>query len=127
MLGNARLRRLLIESVGKTLTPGLLIGTLMYIPLLNKMRDNIVGMGLSEERLYAAMNRFRNVGERSAGTRRLPTYQVLKWHSSMVVNRAHPYHLLADRMVWLSARFPQRLLGPIPTWFNELTYEPVAS
>jgi hypothetical protein len=126
MLGNARLRRLVIESVGKTLTPGLIIGALMYIPLLNRMRNNIVDMGLSEQRLYAAMNRFKNVGERSAGTRRVPTYQILKWHSNMVIDRAHPYHLLADRMVWLSERYPRRLLRPIPTWFHELTYEPVA-
>ncbi|MCW2497428.1 hypothetical protein [Jatrophihabitans sp.] len=126
MLGNARLRRLLIESVGKTLTPGLLIGALMYIPLLNRMRNNIVGMGLQEERLYAAMHRFKNVGERSSGTRRVPTYQVLKWHADMVVNRRHPYHLLANSMVWASDRVPARIFGPIPTWFKELTSEPVA-
>jgi hypothetical protein len=126
MLGNARLRKLLIESVGKTLTPGLIIGALMYIPLLNRMRNNIVDMGLKEERLYAAMNRFKNVGERSAGTRRVPTYQVLKWHADMVVNRRHPYHLLANSMVWLSDRVPAGTFGPVPTWFKELTYEPVA-
>jgi hypothetical protein len=126
MLGNARLRRLLIESVGKTLTPGLLIGAVMYIPLLNRMRNNIVDMGLQEERLYSAMNRFKNVGERSAGTRRVPTYQVLKWHANMVVNRRHPYHLLANSMVWVSDRVPVKVFGPIPTWFKELTFEPVA-
>jgi rubrerythrin len=126
MLGNARLRKLLIDSVGKTLTPGLLIGALMYIPLLNRMRNNIVDMGLKEERLYSAMNRFKNVGERSAGTRRVPTYQLLKWHANMVVNRRHPYHLLANSMVWFSDRVPVKVFGPIPTWFMELTYEPVA-
>ena len=126
MLGNARLRKLLIESVGKTLTPGLLIGALMYVPLLNRMRNNIVEMGLSEERLYTAMNRFKGVGERSAGTRRLPTYQILKWHADMVVNRKHPYHLLANSMVWMSDRVPAKVFGAVPTWFKELTYEPVA-
>jgi len=126
MLGNARLRKLLIESVGKTLTPGLIIGALMYIPLLNRMRNNIVEMGLSEQRLYAAMNRFKGVGERSVGTRRLPTYQVLKWHSDMVVNRRHPYHLLANSMVWVSDRVPAKIFGEVPSWFKELTYEPVA-
>jgi hypothetical protein len=126
MLGNARVRKLLIESVGKTLTPGLIIGALMYIPLLNRMRNNIVGMGLSEDRLYSAMKRFKNVGERSEGTRRLPTYQLLKWHADMVVNRKHPYHLLANSMVWASDRVPGRIFGEVPTWFKELTYEPVA-
>ncbi|MDT4926584.1 MAG: hypothetical protein QOG01_4297 [Pseudonocardiales bacterium] len=126
LLGHAQVRKLLIDFVGRTATPGLIIGALMYVPLLNRMRDSIVGMGLQEERLYAAMSRFRKLGDRSRAAQRLPTYQVLKWHASMVVDRSHPYHLLADRMVWLSARYPRRLLRPVPTWFRELTYEPAA-
>jgi hypothetical protein len=126
LLGHANLRKLFIDFVGKTATPGLIIGAVMYIPLLNRMRNNIVGMGLQEERLYAAMNRFKKLGDRTRAAKRLPTYQVLKWHSDMVVDRSHPYHLLADRMVWLSERYPRRLLRPIPSWFKELTYEPAA-
>lgn len=126
MLGNARLRRLLITSLGNAVRPAILIGALMYIPLLNRMRDNIVAMGLDEERLYAAMARFKNVGERSANTRRLPTYQVLKAHAAMVIDRGHPYHLLADFMVRATARYPRRLLRPTPAWAKELTHEPVA-
>ena len=126
MLGHARTRKLAIEFVGNVATPGLIIGALMYIPLLNKMRDNIVGMGLSEERLYLAIDRFRKLGDRSRASRRLPTYQVLKWHGAMVVDRRHPYHLLADRMVWLTDHYPRRLLRPVPSWFKELTYEPAA-
>ena len=99
----------------------------MYIPLLNKMRDNIVGMGLQEERLYTAMKRFRNLGERSATSRRVPTYQLLKYHAAMVVDRDHPYHLLADRMVWLTDRYPRLLLSPVPTWFREITFRPVSN
>jgi hypothetical protein len=127
MLGNARLRRLLIDAVGNVASPGLIIGALMYIPLLNKMRDNIVAMGLQEDRLYAAMNRFRRLGDRTGTAHRLPTYQILRWHAAMVTDRSHPYHLLADRMVRLTDRYPRRLLRPVPSWFRELTYEPVAS
>jgi hypothetical protein len=29
-------------------------------------------------------------------------------------------------MVWLSSLYPRPLLRPIPTWFRELTYEPVS-
>jgi hypothetical protein len=126
MLGNARARKLFIDTVGTMASPQLIIGALMYIPLLNRMRNNIGEMGLDEQRLYNAMARFKNVGERSANIRRLPLYQTLKWHAGMVVNRRHPYHLLADSMVTLSAHYPKRLLRPIPTWFKELTYEPAA-
>ena len=126
MIGHARARKLAVEFVGSVASPGLIIGALMYVPLLNRMRNNIVGMGLQPERLYQAMNRFTTLGERGRWTKRVPLYQVLKVHSAMVVNPNHPYHLLADRMVWLSERYPRALLKPIPTWFRELTYEPAA-
>ena len=41
-----------IEFVGNVATPGLIIGAMMYVPLLNRMRNKIVGMGLEPERLY---------------------------------------------------------------------------
>ncbi|MWK38408.1 ferritin-like domain-containing protein [Actinomadura sp. J1-007] len=125
MLGHAPLRRLLIRSAGTALRPSVLLGALMYIPLLNRMRDNIVAMGLDEKRLYQAINRFTGNGERGMGTR-LPTYQILKHHARMVVDRGHPYHHFADFMVRASERYPRRLLHPTPSWAKELTSEPVA-
>jgi len=125
-LGHAKVRRMVIDSVGSTLSPRVLIGLLVYIPLLSRMRDNITAMGLDEQRLYTAMKRFAKNGDRTAAVR-LPIYQFLKIHADMVVDRAHPYHrLVGDPMVWLSARYPRRLLKPIPSWFKELTHEPVA-
>ncbi len=126
LLGNAKWRKIIIDLVGGWANPSLIIGALRYVPLLNKMRDNIVEMGVDEERLYTAMKRFRAVGERSADARRLPMYQIVKYHGSMVINRKHPYHLFADALVKVSARYPQKLLNSTPTWSQELTYEPVA-
>ena len=126
LIGHAPARRLLIQTVGSAASPGVLLGALMYIPLLNKMRDNIVAMGLKEERLYAAMRRFTSVGERGEGTRRVITYQVLKRHAAMVIDRGHPYHRLADFMVRASDHYPRRLLRRTPAWAKELTHEPVA-
>jgi hypothetical protein len=125
MLGNAQLRRLLIETVGNVVRPSTLIGLLMYIPLLNKIRDEIVAMGLEEQRLYEAMKRFTTVGERSAATRKLLSYQLLKRHARWVVNRRHPYHLFADTMVTLTSWYPRILLRPQPSWSKELTYDSV--
>ena len=126
MIGNATARRLAIQFVGNVASPGVILGMLMYAPLLNRMRNNIVEMGLEPERLYDAMKRFRKMGERAEFTRRVPTYQLLKFHSRLVVNPNNPYHYLANSMVWLSDRYPNSLLSPIPTWFKELTYEPAA-
>ena len=108
MIGNSTARRLAIQFVGNVATPGVIIGALMYAPLLNRMRNNIVGMGLEPERLYTAMKRFRQLGERAEYTRRVPTYQILKLHARMVVNPDNPYHLLANSMVKLSDYYPER-------------------
>lgn len=126
MLGNAPLRRVVINSAGSVLSPKVLLGILMYIPLLNRVRDNIVGMGLPEKNLYRAMQRYASNGDRSAGTRRLPLYQVFKRHAAIVPDRTHPYHHVADLMVRASDRIPTRLLGRTPTWTKELTHEPVS-
>lgn len=99
---------------------------MMYIPLLNRAIDEIIAMGLEPDRLYQAMLRFKHLGERGENTWRVPAYQVLKRHAGVVVNPNHPYHLLANSMVWLSERYPRKLLKPIPSWFKELTHEPAA-
>ncbi|MFE7798848.1 ferritin-like domain-containing protein [Nocardia sp. NPDC057440] len=126
LLGHATLRKLLVDLVGGWAKPSLLIGVLSYVPLLNKMRDNIVEMGVDEEKLYAALKRYANVGERSEFARRLPMYQLVKMHGGWVINRDHPYHLVADALVKITARVPKRLLRSQPTWSKELTYEPAA-
>ena len=126
MIGHATARRLVIEFVGTVATPGLIIGALMYVPLLNRVRNEMAGMGMEPERLYNAVKRFKQLGERGERTRRVPAYQVLKRHAAMVVNPHHPYHLLANSMVWLSDRYPKPLLRPVPSWFKELTYRPAA-
>ncbi|MDZ4266341.1 MAG: ferritin-like domain-containing protein [Mycobacterium sp.] len=126
MIGQRTARTLAIEFVGTVASPSLIIGALMYIPLLNRALDEIVAMGLEPERLYQAMLRFKHLGERGENTWRVPAFQVLKRHASIVVNPRHPYHLLANSMVWMSERYPRRLLSPIPSWFTELTHEPAA-
>ncbi|MBB5911929.1 rubrerythrin [Nocardia transvalensis] len=126
LLGHANARKLLIDLVGGWVKPTFLVGVLSYVPLLNKMRDNIVEMGVDEEKLYAAMRRFKAVGERTPIANRVPMYRIVKMHSGWVINRRHPYHLFADAMVKVTARIPDRFLGPQPTWSKELTYEPVA-
>jgi hypothetical protein len=126
MIGHATARRLAIQFVGTVATPSLIIGALMYVPLLNRVRNEVVDMGLEPEKLYTAVKRFATLGERGEFTWRVPAYQLLKRHAAMVTNPRHPYHLLANSMVWLSDRYPRALLRPIPSWFKELTHEPAA-
>lgn len=97
-----------------------LLGLLVYVPLLSRMRDNLVEMGLDEERLYRAIHRFDAIGSRSPHTARSAAYRAIRAHGRMVVDRDHPYHYLADAMVALTARIPPRLLGPLPPWARAL-------
>lgn len=127
LIGQASMRKLLIETVGALASPALIIGALMYVPLLSRMRRSMGEMGLDEARLDVAVSRFKRVGERSEFIRRVPIYQVIKTQAEMAVDQSHPYHrFVADPLVWASAKYPRRLLKPIPSWFRELTYKPVA-
>jgi hypothetical protein len=126
MIGHATARRLAIQFAGTVATPSLIIGALMYVPLLNRVRNEIVAMGMEPERLYSAMKRFKQLGERGEHIWRVPTYQVLKRHAAVVANPRHPYHLLANSMVWLSDRYPRPLLRPVPSWVKEVTHQPAA-
>jgi hypothetical protein len=128
LIGSGPRHRLLIETVGN-LKPQVIIGLIIVlVPLVNKMRDNIVAMGLSEKKLFNAVKRFGTIGSRGANTWRVPAYQVLKALAKMVVNRKHPYHrYLADPLVRLTNRIPAKWLGKPQAWTEEVTHEPVAS
>jgi hypothetical protein len=126
IIGNATARRLAIELVGRFASPGLILGMLMYVPLLSRVRNEMAGMGMEPERLFNAVNRFKQLGERGERTPRVPTYKLLNRHATWVVNPRHPYQLLANSMVWLSDFYPKPLLRPMPSWSRELTHEPAA-
>lgn len=127
MIGHGKARKLAVDFVGNVASPQLILGFVMWLPLLNRMRNNIVEMGMDPQRFYAAMNRFQTLAERGdASAKRMPLYQVIKWHAGMVMNSEHPYHLIANPMVRLSDRVPRRLLPKVPTWSKELTYEPAS-
>ena len=71
------------------------------------------------------MGRFQKLAERGdASAKRVPLYQVIKWHAGMVVDPDHRYHRIANPMVWLSDRVPRRLLPQVPIWSKGLTHEP---
>jgi hypothetical protein len=128
LIGAGPLHKLLIESVA-LLQPQVVIGLIVvFTPLINKMRDNIVAMGLPEQKLYNAVKRFATIGSRGDHTSRIPAYHVLKAQAAMVIDRSSPYHrLLADPMVRLTSLIPARALGKPQSWVDELTHEPVAS
>jgi len=128
LIGAGPLHKLAIESLA-LLQPQVVLGLIVvFTPLINKMRDNIVAMGLPEQKLYNAVKRFATIGSRGDFTARIPAYHVLKAQAAMVVDRTSPYHrLFADPMVKLTSFIPARVLGKPQSWVEELTHDPVAS
>jgi hypothetical protein len=128
MVGAGRIRRVMIESAATLVRPSVIFGLLLSLPLLSRMRQNVVRMGLSEKRLLDAIGRFSTVGDRSANIRRNPLYRAVRFYGGLVMDSSHPYHrLIGNKLLWLTSNVPERLLPKRPTWSDELTYEPVAS
>lgn len=127
MQGRGKLYQNTLKMVATMADPRLILGILSYVPLLNRMRDNIVNLGLKEESLYAAMNKFRKIGGRTEQGRRNPWYQVISRHGGWVTNRQNRlYHIPVDALVRATDFIPTRVLPPIPTWVKELTWKPAA-
>ena len=97
----------------------------MYVPLLNRIRNEIAGMGMEPERLYNAVKRFKQLGERGERTWRVPTYQLLKRHARRGQTPITP--TTCWPIPWcgcpIAIPTPAR---PVPSWFKELTHEPAA-
>ena len=125
VLGRHPVHRHAIDIARVLLSPAVLTSLPAAMPLFSNARDSVVGMGLDEQRLYDALDRFGKLGERTPDVRRNPSYLVLKEFGKMVANRSHPYHHLGDLMVQVTNHYPRALLRKPPAWTAELTAEPV--
>jgi len=128
MQGHGPLYLKTLKALGTIADPRLILGVASYVPLLNRMRDNIIEMGLGEERLYAAMKKFERIGGRTQEGRNNPWYQIISRHGRMVVNRRNRmYHAPVDAMVKLTDRVPEWVMpSRVPTWVKGITYKPTA-
>ncbi len=116
------------QMMARVMDPRLILGIASYMPLLNKMRDNVVAMGLPEEKLYKAMQKFERIGGRTEEGRRNPWFQLIKHHGRIMVNRSNKaYHIPVDALVAITGRVPRKALPAVPSWVKELTYEPTAT
>ncbi|MEE4249843.1 MAG: ferritin-like domain-containing protein [Alcanivoracaceae bacterium] len=127
MQGHNKTSIQMVKMMAPMLDPRLLLGIASYLPLLNKMRDNVVKMGLPEEKLYAAMNKFKRIGGRTAEGRRNPWYQFIQHHGAIMVKRSNRfYHIPVDAAVKVTGLIPRRMLPAVPSWVKELTWQPTA-
>ncbi|MEV0298217.1 ferritin-like domain-containing protein [Nocardia sp. NPDC050710] len=125
-LGAGPMRTLLIETAGYAIRPSVVLGAVLYAPLLSRMAGSIMAMGLDEEKLWNAVRRYEHVGERNPNIRRVPLYHVVRYHATATINRMQPLRLISGTLTKGIDLFPTRLLGRPPSWTEDLTYEPVA-
>lgn len=115
----------MVRFMGKLMKPHMLLGLAVYFPLLNKMRDNVVKVGLPEEKLYAAMRKFERIGGRTEQGRRNPMFRFVSRHSQIMVDRRQKlYHTPVDLMVSITDRIPQWALPEKPGWVGDVTWKP---
>ena len=125
-LGHGPLYQQTLSFVARLLDPRLMLGIASYLPLLNKMRDNLVKLGLKEEKLYQAIQKYERVGG-TPGGRRNPWFQLISRQGRWVIDRGNrAYHIPVDALVKLTARIPPKALPVVPTWVRQLTWKTAA-
>lgn len=124
--GHSPLFGQLLRFAGNLIDPRLMLGGLVSLPLLNRMRDNVVAMGLPEEKLYAAISRFEKIGGRTKDGRRNPWFHLMsRFGKTMVDRRQYWYHVPADALVKASDHLPMAWMPPVPSWVKMLDPRPV--
>jgi hypothetical protein len=127
VLGYGKTWQQALRFTGQILNLELMIGILTYLPLLNKMRDNLMELGLPEEKLNVALRKYRTIGGGTAQGRRNPWFQLISGHGQVVADRRYRfYHAPVDGLVWLTGKLPARLLPKPPSWVKELTWKSAA-
>jgi hypothetical protein len=118
-----------LVTTAALLDPRVVLGMLVvFAPLINKARDNMVAMGLDEQQLITALRRYGKIGGRGKFTRRLLTFQALRIVGDMIADRHHPYHrFFADPMVRITDHVPLKVLGKPQSWVKSLGDQAVAS
>ncbi|MGB2247700.1 MAG: ferritin-like domain-containing protein [Alcanivorax sediminis] len=120
-----RINMALARTVGRILKPQIILGAAVHMPLLNKMRDNVVRAGLPEKKLYQAMAKFEKIGGRTEAGRSNLMFRIISSHMKIVADRNQKlYHIPVDLMVKATDMIPRWALPKKPSWVGEVTWQP---
>lgn len=123
MQGHGRVSIGMVRLIGRMLKPRMILGMAVYFPLLNKMRDNVVKVGLPERKLYAAMAKFEKIGGRTEAGRKNPFFRFISQHIKIAVDRSKKfYHVPVDLMVKITDKIPKWALPKKPSWVGDVTW-----
>lgn len=106
--------------------PGIVTAIPIALPLFAKMRDNLVAMGLDEQRLYASIERYGQLASRGESRPSGRTARVLEGYGGLIADENEWLHQLNSVLISITDAIPAQALGRAPTWTHELTFEPVA-
>jgi hypothetical protein len=125
-LGRQSATRSKRQDARDLLNLGALAGVPIGLPLLTRMRHNLIEMGLEPERLDAALDRFGQLAAREPGAAANPSYRRLAYATPRLFEEGHWLNALAEVLVVITEYIPPAALGQPPSWIDQLTYEPVA-
>lgn len=115
-----------LRSAANLLKPSTIIGIAIYFPLLERMRRNVIGMGIKEEKLSRAIERFGAIGGRSEATRRYLPFILIREHAKMVTSRMPAYQVLSNGLLAITSRIPVGDSSTLPGWVKALSSRPYA-
>lgn len=125
MHGEGMAKIAMVRLLGRILEPRTLLGMAVYFPLLNKMRDNVIKIGLPEEKLYAAMAKFEKIGGRTEAGRKNINFRRVSSHMKIMADRRNKlYHVPVDLMVKVIDKIPQCVMPKKPSWAGDVTWKP---
>lgn len=127
LIGTNPVLRQIVEGLGAISKPSTVLGLMMYVGLINRMRNNVVDMGLSPDKLLRAISRYGSMGDRNPHSKRVPTFHLFKLQGQLVGTQNRWYTAFAEVCQRLTFRVPSAWAGPLASWSKELTFEPVAT
>lgn len=101
-------------------------GLVAVIPLITNMRTNMEAMGMDSTRILTAVDRFVQAGDRDPDTAKSPMYRLARLYAKLVVRESKPLYKFSNGAQWVAERLPKRFEPELPSWKDQLTYEPVA-
>lgn len=125
-LGMQPKSRVRLRKLASRLSPRAMLGVVYSMALLERMRGNVVGMGLDQDKLRRAMSRYKKVGDRSEAIRGYTWYQASRRLSERSLQGTGLYSDTARMILKLLERLPARPIETLPGWVEALTPEPVA-
>lgn len=125
-LGETRRSEQLARFAATVMDPRVGLNSLVGLPVLSQMRDNVLAFGISEEKLAAAFGRYEKLGSRGVNADRNPWFLAYRQFARVFNDRgARAFHAPVELLTRLLSHIPVAAVPPMPSWVREITADPI--